>query len=127
MIPVRIDVFYPLPEGWGLCSACEAMLAQANLGESPTERGLEEYPPEWQAEYRRLSALIISLAECYRDKISIRIWDPRSLQGLLKSIRYGVRRYPTFIINGKDKLSGWEGERLEQQIRAVVNLGDSEI
>jgi hypothetical protein len=30
-----------------------------------------------------------------------RVLDPRSAQGLWASIRYGVRRYPTFVVGGK--------------------------
>lgn len=127
MHPVQIDVFYPLPEGWGMCSTCEMFLAEANLGGSPEKRGLDEYPPEWQEELRQLSSLIYSIAESYHDSVRIRIWDPRSLQGMWKSIRHGVRRYPTFIINGRTKLTGWDKDRLEKNIQAAGKMSKSEI
>lgn len=94
-------------------------MARANLGQAPHERGLDEYPPEWQEEFQRLSDMVYSLAGRYGNKILIRIWDPRSLQGLVKSIRYGVRRYPTFIVDGQDKIAGWNAEKLEQLILAA--------
>ena len=119
MNPVRVDVIYPLPEGWGLCLTCEAMIAQAQLDQAPYERGLEEYPPEWRQEYEKLSAAILGLADRYQSGIYIRLWDPRSLQGLLKSIRYGVRCYPTFIVAGRQKVTGWQTDLLEQQIQAA--------
>lgn len=122
MKPVQIDVFYPVPEGWGMCTTCEMMMAQANLGQAPQERGLEEYPPEWKDEFQRLSTTIFTLADHYQEQVQIRIWDPRSLQGMWKSIRYGVRRYPTFIVNGHDKISGWDAGKLEQQIRAALEI-----
>lgn len=120
MKPVQVDVIYPLPEGWGMCLSCEMVLARANLDQGPYERGLDEYPPEWQAEYHQLSALIISLADHYQGGILIRIWDPRSFQGLLKSIRYGVRRYPTFIVGGRVKLAGWDQQELERVIETAM-------
>ena len=100
-------------------------MAQANLGQAPHERGLDEYPPEWQEEFKRLSATIFNLADRYQDQVQIRIWDPRSLQGLWRSIRHGVRRYPTFIVNGHNKLTGWDNDKLEQQIQAVLEIGKS--
>jgi hypothetical protein len=127
MLPVQIDVFFPVPEGWGFCSTCELMLARANLGEAPQERGLDEYPPEWQEDFRRLSSLIFDLADNYQDKVRILIWDPRSFQGLLKSIRHGVRRYPTFIIDRKTKMTGWDIEILEQLIQSAAKMGNSAI
>jgi hypothetical protein len=125
MKPVQIDVFYPVPEGWGICTTCEVMMAQANMGQAPHERGLDEYPPDWQEEFKRLSSTVFNLADRYQDDVQIRIWDPRSLQGLWRSIRYGVRRYPTFLVNGRDKTTGWDTTKLEQQIQAAVEMGKS--
>ena len=81
-------------------------MARANLDQAPHERGLDEYPPEWQEEFQRLSDVILNLSNRYQDSILIQIWDPRSLQGLIKSIRYWVRRYPTFIVEGQEKVTG---------------------
>src|SRR5512136_610967 len=127
MEPVQIEVFFPVPEGWGMCTSCEMMMAQVNLGQTPQERGLDEYPPEWQEEFKRLSSTIFGLADRYQDRLLIRIWDPRSLQGMLKSIRHSVRRYPTFIVNGHGKVTGWDPVQLEQQIQAAVEIRNSEL
>lgn len=98
----------PLPEGWGICLACEMMMARAQMDKAPHERGLDEYPQEWQEDFQRFSALIENLAARYGDDVLIRIFDPRSLQGLWKSIRYGVHRYPTFIFEKSEKVGGWD-------------------
>jgi hypothetical protein len=116
-LPVQIEIITPLPEGWGLCMTCEMLIAHANLDKGPYERGLEEYPPEWQEEFHRFSDLIMDLSARYGNSILIRIFDPRSLQGLWKSIRHGVRRYPTFIVAGGQKISGWDVPILEQTLK----------
>lgn len=108
-----------------MCTSCEMLMVQANLGQAPHERGLDEYPPDWQEEFKRLSSTIFDLADRFQNEVQIRIWDPRSLQGLLKSIRYGVRRYPTFIVNRRRKVTGWETNVLEQQIRAAMEYNKS--
>ncbi|MDO9348599.1 MAG: hypothetical protein Q7T47_04875 [Anaerolineales bacterium] len=119
MQPVQVEVISPLPEGWGICLTCEAMMARANMGKAPYARGLEEYPPDWQEDFQRLSALILDLAARYGENILIRIWDPRSLQGMFKAIRYGVRRYPTFIVEGQKKIAGWDAAAIEQALLAT--------
>ena len=124
---VQIDVFYPLPEGWGICTTCEAMMAQADMVQAPYERSMDQLPPDWQEDFKRLSSLIFNLADSYQNRVQIRVWDPRSLQGLWKSIRYGVRRYPTFVLNEHTKISGWDNEKLEQYIQEAVKMGESEI
>ena len=125
--PVQIDVFFPVPEGWGICTTCEAMMAQAGMVQSPHERGLDEYPPDWQADFKRLSSIIFNLADSYQNKVQIRIWDPRSLQGMWKSIRHGVRHYPTFVLDAHKKISGWDQEQLEKYINDIVQMGESDI
>ena len=125
MSTVHVDVISPLPEGWGICLSCEMLMARANLDQAPHERGLDEYPPEWQEEFQRLSDVVMSLSDRYQDSILIQIWDPRSLQGLVKSIRYWVRRYPTFIVEGQDKVTGWDVEQLEQYIMSAGGVQHS--
>jgi len=117
--PVQVEVIAPLPEGWGICLSCEMLMARANLDKAPAERGLDEYPPEWQAEFHRLSDLILDLASRYGGRVLIRVWDPRSLQGMWKSIRHGVRRYPTFVVAGH-KISGWDTASLEQTLATAL-------
>jgi hypothetical protein len=119
MNTVHVDVISPLPEGWGICPSCEMLMARANLDQAPHQRGLDEYPPEWQEEFQRLSDVVMDLSTRFQGSILIRIWDPRSLQGLIKSCRYWVRRYPTFIVQGQDKVTGWDVEQLEQSILAA--------
>lgn len=118
MPPIRVDVIAPVPEGWGLCQACELMLARADLDQAPPERGLDELPPEWQADFQRLSALIFGLADRYGGRLAIRVYDPRSLQGMAKALRHWVRRYPTFVIAGRTKVTGWDVAALEREIAA---------
>ena len=118
--PVQIDAYYPIPEGWGMCNPCELMMAQANVSQAPQERGLDEYPAELIEEFQRFSATIYALAERYHDQVLIKVWDPHSLQGMMKSIRHAVRRYPTFIINGQVKLTGWDTATLDQQVQSAV-------
>jgi hypothetical protein len=120
MPPVHVDVIALVPEGWGLCQSCEALLAQADLGQAPPECELDELPPEWRADFRRLSALIFDLADRYRDRVLIRIYDPRSLQGLVKAIRHGARRYPTFIVAGRTKVVGWDEVAVERAVQEAV-------
>jgi hypothetical protein len=119
MNPVQVEVITPLPEGWGVCLTCEALIAQAGMEKTPHERGLDEYPPEWQAEFQCFSAAIFDLSQRYGDSIMIRIWDPRSLQGLLKAIHYGAHRYPTFVVGTGRKVVGLDMPQLEQILQAA--------
>lgn len=95
-------------------------MARANLDQAPHERGLDEYPPEWQEEFQHLSDVVMDLSTRYQDSILIRIWDPRSLQGLWKSIRYGVHRYPTFVIEKQRKITGLDKDLLDSALQTYL-------
>ena len=120
MPPVSVDVIAILPEGWGLCNSCELLMARADLGQAPPDRGLDEYPPEWRTDFQRLSALIYELADRYGDAVRIRIFDPRSWQGLIKALRHGVRRYPTFVVDGRAKIVGWDEGCLARALEGAL-------
>lgn len=121
--PVRIDVFYPLPEGWGLCLNLEALLADAELSGISGRRGLDEYPPEYREEVHRLGEWAAALSARFGKKVSIRIHDPRSFRAMLKALRHGVRRYPAFVIEGQGRVTGWHREALEERVERAIRLG----
>ncbi len=110
----------PLPEGWGFCSACEMLAAQAELDREPSERGLDDYPSEWQEQFRQFSQLLFGLSLRYGASAIFRIFDPRSFQGLLKAIRHNVHHYPAFIVEGSLKFAGADLGPLQ---KALENAG----
>ncbi len=111
--PVRLEVIAPSFQGLGICTSCELVLSEAGVGENPRERALHEYPQEWQDDGRRLTDWVYDLAGRYGERILIKVIDPQSPEGILKSLRYWVRRYPTFIVDGKRKVVGWEQQQLQ--------------
>lgn len=120
MNAVHLEVIAPTFEGMGVCTACELVMADANLGESPTERALDEYPPEWQEAYRRLSDWVYDLAGHYAERIVIKVIDPQSPEGLWKSLRYWARRYPTWVVNGKKCVVGWDRPALDAALERAL-------
>lgn len=117
---VDIEVMHILPEGWGICLTCEAFMAQAGIGEAPHLRGLDEYPADWQDDFRQFSDFIFELSARYGEKVRISIFDARSLQGLWKAVRHGVHRYPAFIIARRDKVVGLDEARIIAIIEKYV-------
>jgi hypothetical protein len=113
MKSLRLEVITPTVQQLGLCSTCELFLGEAGVADDPAEQVLAEYPQEWQEEYRRLSDWVFELAARYGDQVLIKVIDPQSPEGLFKSLRYRVRRYPTWIVDGKTRVAGWDRRALE--------------
>jgi hypothetical protein len=117
---VQIDVFYPLPEGWGLCLTCEAMRLQAGLRGEQNRLEPGDYPQEYLDEVARLTDWVTGLAGRYGGCVIIRIHDARSPRTMWKALRYGVHRYPAFVIDGKRRVTGWDLEMLEERVAQAI-------
>jgi len=78
---------------------------------------LREYPAHLIEDHYRLSALVVELVNSFEEHIAIQVIDPQSFLGFIKSLRYWVRKYPTFIIDSKEKISGWDIMALEQALQ----------
>jgi len=113
-----LEVIAPTLQGMGLCAPCDLMFSQADVDGPSTETGLEEYPQDWQANHHRLTDWVYELADRHGPQLRIKVIDPQSPAGLLKSVRHRVRRYPTWLINGK-KIVGWDRPALEAAIDAA--------
>jgi hypothetical protein len=75
------------------------------------------YPTDMLQDHIRLSEWVVELSQRYGPDIEIRVIDPQSGLGLWKSLRYWVRKYPTFIVNGKKKYTGWDKDALERVLQ----------
>jgi hypothetical protein len=119
MKPISLEVIAPTFDGLGICTSCELVLAEAGVGQPPGERAREKYPPEWEEDLHRLADWVYELAGRYGERILIKVHDPQSPSGLLKSLRHRVRRYPTWIVGGKARIVGWDRGGLDAALQAA--------
>lgn len=77
---------------------------------------IAEYPPELLADQGRLAALVVELVNRFGNDIAIHIIDYQSLPGIFKALRYRVRKYPAFIVDGQELVIGWNPAALEQAL-----------
>ena len=93
--------------------------AGLGLGDKVHTQEINEYPEDLKQEYLYLSTWVKAVAAHYGRNIVIRVVDPQSLMGFWKLLRFGIRRYPVFILEGEQKLVGWEAEEeLHDRLRA---------
>lgn len=57
------------------------------------------------------------------NRVAIRLVDPQSLGGMWKVLRHRIRRYPTFFVDGTERIAGWEGDPDAVVARAVARHG----
>lgn len=79
------------------------------MGQRVHTEEINEYPEEFKAEFLRLSEWVRDTRKAHGQQVVIRIVDPQSLAGIWKVLRHRIRRYPTFLVDGAEKVVGWEG------------------
>jgi len=114
MKPITLEIVTRVLTTFGHCRHCEIFFDEADIGKKLHQKDVNEYPPDLADEYLRLSDWIRELAQLYRHRLSIRVIDVQSLVGIYKSFRHRIRRYPAFIVEGKEMYAGWDKSQLEQ-------------
>jgi hypothetical protein len=113
--PLEVEVIAHVLGSMDHCSHCQVFLDGAGIGGKIHQDDLDAYPPEWMDEWKRLSDVILNLAEAYAGRLVIRITDAQSPQGLWAAIRRGIRRYPTFVVGG-EKYTGVDEDKARDLI-----------
>ncbi|MBM3128610.1 MAG: hypothetical protein FJ009_08295 [Chloroflexi bacterium] len=119
MQPLTIEIIAYAPTQYFHCQHCELFWDQTQTG------GVKKFhndaletsmPPEMMQDYRTLSDWIIKTVKQHNGRVTFRVIDAASLEGVWKSLRYGVRKYPAFVIAGKEKLTGNDFAQVETRI-----------
>jgi hypothetical protein len=84
--------------------------AGLGLGDKVHTQEINEYPDDLKEDYLYLSTWVKALARYYGHNIVVRVIDPQSLVGMWTHLRHHIRKYPTMILNRREKFAGWESE-----------------
>ena len=117
MPTINVEVIAPLISGAKHCQHCQPFIEDAGISQQVLEEELNAYPEEMWQDYARLSQMVRDLSTRYGNQLRIILIDPHSPMGLWKSVRHWVRTYPTFIVNGQAKYTGWDLAPLDALLR----------
>jgi len=119
MKPLTVEIIAYAPTQYFHCQHCELVWDQAQID------GVKKFhadaletsiPPEMMQEYQSLSDWIRNTVKRYSGRATFRVVDAASVEGVWKTLRYGVRKYPAFVIEGQDKLTGTNFAQVEARI-----------
>jgi len=113
MKPILLEIVARVLTTYDHCRHCELFFGQAGLDKKFHQKEVNEFPPDLREEFVKLSEWMKELTRLYKHRLFIKLIDVQSFLGIYKSLRHGIRRYPTFIIEGKEVYSGWDKSQLE--------------
>ena len=115
--PVRVEVIAYAPVAFFHCLHCETIWQHGDVrARDRREQLATSLPHDLAGDYQRLSDWARTVRERYPGRVRLHIIDAVSVEGWVKSLRYGVRRYPAVIVDGTAKSVGAELERATELI-----------
>jgi len=113
MRPISLEIVTRVLTTFDHCRHCEIFFDEAGLDKKFHQKEVNEYPPDLKEEFVKLSDWIRELTRLYKHRLLIRLIDVQSFLGIYKSLRHRIRKYPTFIVEGKETYAGWDKNQLE--------------
>jgi len=120
MKPILLEIVTKVLTSWGQCRRCKILFDQAGLDQKFRQGEMDEYPPDLVEEVTRLSDWIRELNRLYKHRLLIKLIDVQSPLGIYKSLRYRIRTYPTFVVEGKETYAGWDKGQLESLLDKYI-------
>lgn len=123
--PLLVEVIAYAPTAFFHCQHCEFVWQQTGAAPDFHREQLESsMPPELQQEYQELSDWVRRTVEDFAGRVVFKVVDAASVEGLLKSVRYGVRQYPALVMAGQGRTIGqdWSHARslIDEKLAAMA-------
>lgn len=114
---VRVDLITYAPAAFFHCQHCELTFDHVGVGEQlRRDQARNALPADLTREYQALSDAVHDLVAEHGERVEVHLVDAASIEGVWKSLRHGLFRYPAVVINGRGRLAGIDVEML----RALV-------
>lgn len=125
MEPLTVEIIAYAPTQFYHCTHCEVVwkaTEMPNVKKWHDDTLETSIPPELMQDYRHLSDWVIQAAEHYGGRVVFKVVDAASVEGVFKSLRYRVRKYPAVVIDGKSKQIGEDFKQAETMIDQRLSL-----
>jgi hypothetical protein len=121
--PVEIQILAYAPTEFFHCQHCELVWQQVGIGDRfrAERRAAGLLPPDLAAVYRDIADWAFDALARYGGRLSVRPVDAVSLEGVWKSLRYRVRRFPAFLFADGERVVGFDRARLDAALAARLS------
>jgi hypothetical protein len=121
--PLEVEIIAYAPTAYYHCQHCELVWEQTGFSKGVRQEQISNgLPQDLLDEYATLSDWAQRLFRKYCERVVIKVIDAASIEGVWKSLRYGVRRYPAIIVDGHDKSIGTDFSMADASIARRLAL-----
>jgi hypothetical protein len=114
LIGVQLEILAYAPTEFYHCQHCEFVWDSVGFGQHiRAEQRSEALPPDLQAEYTAIADWVADARRRYGERLQVSVVDVASLEGVIKSLKHRTRRFPAFVVDGRERIVGFDPERLD--------------
>lgn len=119
--PLLVEIIAYAPTAFYHCTHCEVVWREAGVtGRIHQEQVESSLPSDLAQEYQNISLWVEGLFQGYLDRITVKVIDAASMEGLFKSLQYGVHRYPAVIIDHRSRFTSRALESAGEEITRIL-------
>lgn len=105
--PLLVEVIAYAPTAFYHCTHCEVAWREMGASNRIHEEQVESSLPEDIArEYEAVSDWVREIFRIHCDRITVKVIDAASIEGVYKALKYNARRYPAVIVGQKARFTG---------------------
>jgi hypothetical protein len=122
MQPVSVQIITYAPTIFRHCQHCELAFEGMGIGQ-PVQReaAASSLPDDLANEYQDVSDWVHRLLERHPGRVAVSVIDAASIEGVWKSLRHRVRRYPAMIVAGRETATGTDFGAVDRIINRYVS------
>lgn len=115
--PLRIEILAYAPTAFYHCAHCEVLWRETGFGEAAHREQLRSGLPEDLARvYQAVSDWVREVFSRHKEAVVLQVIDAASIEGFLKTARYGIRSFPAVIVDGRECFRGPDFGAADQAI-----------
>jgi hypothetical protein len=110
---VQVEILTYAPTEFYHCQHCEFVWDSVGFGKRiREEQRVDALPTDLRAEYTAIADWAAAARAQFGERLRITVVDVASVEGVIKAVRHRARRFPTFIVDGRDAIVGFDVDRL---------------
>jgi hypothetical protein len=121
--PLLVEIIAYAPTAYYHCTHCEVAFREMGMSNNYHREQLDSsLPADLAAEYQKMSDWVRDLFRRYCDQVVVRVIDAASVEGFVKSLRYGARKFPAVIVARKARYLHGDYEQAEAEIARQLGV-----
>jgi hypothetical protein len=124
--PLQVEIVAYAPTAFYHCTHCEVVWKETGFSAGVHEEQVQSaLPPDLLHDYQAVSDWAHHLLHLYGDRVTIKVIDAASPEGLWKTMRHGLSRYPAVIVGGQRRFLGPDFSAAEDEIARTRSVSET--